>query len=827
MESATLKRYLTGITPLAVLSALLLAALLMMSAATQNSAVFGRMYSSLLLVNVLGIILLLALIALNLLHLIAQYRARILGSRLMLRLVIVSVVLVVLPVSVVFFFSLQTLNRGIDNWFDVKIEQAMDDALLLGRTALEATKQDLLKNTKDMAVELELSSNKTVLPLLNYLREEYAVTEITLFAQDGRIIASSSQEGLGAGTLVPDRPTEAILTQIRQRQTYANLDAVSDTGLRLRVVVPVYAREVGAPIRILQVLQTLPPRYAKLGESVQSAYAEYQKLLYLRGPLKFGFTLTLSLVALLATLIAVSAAIFFARRLVAPIRELAEGTRAVARGDYRKQIPVKTHDEIGVLVQSFNVMTRRIHRAQSQIKRSQREAEMQRTYLETVLTHLSSGVLSFDQQHVLRTHNAAADQILGADLEAGTGKPLSWMGKTHASLQPFVEAIDKAIASAHTEWQVEVTLTGQSGPRTLLVRGSLLPGPRGKHDGYVVVFDEMTALIQAQRAAAWGEVARRMAHEIKNPLTPIQLSAERIRHKYLHKLADNERQTLDRATRTIVEQVESLKSMVNAFSDYARSALMQAAPINLNDLIRDVVELYKSERHSPNIGADTKPADGGTVTLRRSNTKTGDIDMLPAPVSLKLDLDPDLPRITADPGRLRQVLHNLLLNARGALSGRTKPVISISTRGVRAGEQSYVELVVQDNGPGFPESLMERLFEPYVTDKEKGTGLGLAIVKRIIEEHAGFIQAENLKQGGAGITIRLPVNKAAAVPGDASNNHFNARERGNVPKGKSKRAAQFRWERNWTDEGRPKGGRQGRRASKASRSNPARAEKHT
>ena len=403
-------------------------------------------------------------------------------------------------------------------------------------------------------------------------------------------------------------------------------------------------------------------------------------------------------------------------------------------------------------------MTRRIHRAQSQIKRSQREAEMQRTYLETVLTHLSSGVLSFDQQHILRTHNAAADQILGADLEAGTGKPLSWMGKTHASLQPFVEAIDKAIASVQTEWQVEVTLTGQSGPRTLLVRGSLLPGPRGKHDGYVVVFDEMTALIQAQRAAAWGDVARRMAHEIKNPLTPIQLSAERIRHKYLRKLVDKERQTLDRATRTIVEQVESLKSMVNAFSDYARPALMQAAPINLNDLIRDVVELYKSERHPPNVSAaGTKPAADETVTLRGSNTKSGDIDMLPAPVSLKLDLDPDLPRITADPGRLRQVLHNLLLNARDALSGRAKPVISILTRGIHAGEQPYVELIVQDNGPGFPEPLMERLFEPYVTDKEKGTGLGLAIVKRIIEEHAGFIQAENLKKGGAGITIRLPV----------------------------------------------------------------------
>ena len=348
------ERYFTGIVPLAVLSGLLLAALLMMHAATQNSALFGRVYSLLLLVNVLGIVLLLGMILLNIYRLMEQHRARALGSRLTLRLLVMFVLLSVLPVTVVFFFSIQTLNRGIDNWFDVKVERALDDALLLGRSALEATKQDLVKNAQAMGQELELiptdaRAARTLLSALNSLREQYGVTELTLFSQDGKILASAVEAAPESGTFVPNRPRDTILAQVRQGLAYANLDATGKSGLQLRVVVPVYGREVGSPVRVLQVLQTLAPRYAKLGESVQSAFADYEKLVYLRGPLKFGFTLTLSLVALLTMLVAVWAAIFSARRVVAPIRDLAEATRAVADGDYRKQIPVTSRDEIGIM----------------------------------------------------------------------------------------------------------------------------------------------------------------------------------------------------------------------------------------------------------------------------------------------------------------------------------------------------------------------------------------------------------------------------------------------------------------------------------------------
>jgi PAS domain S-box-containing protein len=761
MERHTLGRLIGGALPLAVLSALLIAALVMMTAATQNSAVFGRLYSWLLVTSVIGIVLLVALIVYNVMHLVGQYRARVPGSRLTLRLLILFVLLAGLPVSGVFFFSIQTLHRGIDNWFDVRIDQALDDALKLGRTTLDAVRQERLKDAQEMAAELEILSFsnrpgagiRTLLPALDSLREQHGVSELALFDTGGRILAASSEAGPEPGSFVPERPREAALTQVRQGQPYANVEVVGRAGLRLRVMVPVYSREVGAPLRVLQVMHALPPRYAKLGESVQSAFAEYEKLDYLRGPLKFGLTLTLSLVALLTLLIAVWAAIFTARRVVAPIRDLAEGTRAVARGNYRLRLPITTHDEIGVLVASFNDMIRRIHSAQTQSRKSRDEAERARAYLETVLAHLSSGVLSLDARGVLRTHNAAAAQILGVTLDGLAGERLARLADDTPLLTPFVQAIEAALAKAEPEWIFEITLDPDGARRVLMLRGTRLPALGGRRGGYVVLFDEVTALIQAQRHAAWGEVARRMAHEIKNPLTPIQLSAERIRHKYLKLLPEEERATLERATHTIVEQVNALKAMVNAFSDYARPTQIETRPVNLNDLVRDVVELYIAGQDRP---ADLTRTD--VVPLRAADGAGAGRTVL-----LRLALDRRLPAITADAGRLRQVLHNLLLNARDALTETARPVIRLTTRTLVEGDRRYVELAIQDNGPGFPAELLPRLFEPYVTTKEKGTGLGLAIVKRIIEEHSGQIRAENLADGGACITLRLPLAEVATA----------------------------------------------------------------
>jgi len=719
----------TRVSPLAVLSVLLAISLGMMSAATQNSALFGDLYSLLLVLNILGVVLLLTLILLSVSKLVRQFRARVMGSRLTLRLFGLFVLLSVVPVAVVYLFSVQAFNRGIDNWFDVRIEQALDSALALGRTALDTTKEDLTRKARDMAAELD-NSTRGLLPTLNALREQHGVFELTLFNQDGKVVSSSTQGAVRGKSVIPDRPGETVFTQARRGEVYAGIEPLGDSGLQLRVLVPVIPRSVGAPMRVLQVLEPLPDRYARLGQNVQAAFAEYEKLFYLRGPLKFGFTLTLSLVALSTLLLAVWAAIYAARKLVTPIRDLAEGTRAVARGDYSQQLPVPVGDELGILVQSFNVMTRRIRRAQGEITRGQREAEIQRTYLETVLTHLSSGVLSFDPRGHLRTHNAAAHQILGVDLLSGEGKTLARLVEMHPGLAPFGVALRELLRKAQTEWQAEVTLPGGAGRRVLMVRGTRLPGLHGRTGGHVVVFDDITALIQAQRDAAWGEVARRLAHEIKNPLTPIQLSAERIRHKCMDGLPERERATLDRATHTIVQQVEAMKAMVNAFSEYARPAQLHIQSVNLNQLVQDVVELYKG----------------------RTN-----------PVRYQLNLDAALPVLQADPGQLRQVLHNLLLNATDALAATDNPTMEIATRTVDEPHGRFVELYVRDNGPGFAPSVLDHLFEPYVTTKDKGTGLGLAIVKKVVEEHNGTLWAGTLKDGGAAFTIRLPADVARAA----------------------------------------------------------------
>lgn len=737
MVRKTLVRLANNPRSLAILSALLVIALFMMNAATQNSHLFGDVYSLLLIINLLGILILLALILFNIHRLYVQFREGIMGSRLTLRLLSMITVLAVVPVVIVFTFSIHAINRGIDSWFDVKVEQALDGALLLGRLTLDAKKQELLSKTKEISQQLQKTSGHLAISALSILRDQNNIAELTLFSEDGKIIATAGQE---SDTLVPDQPDEAVMSQIRKGLSYVGLDAISEDDLRMRVVVPVYSDDINALPRVLQALQPLPNRYATLGKNVQSSYAEYEKLIYLRGPLKFGFTLSLGLIALITVLISIWASIFASRRVLAPLRDLAEGTTAVANGNYRKQLPVSSNDELGVLVKSFNDMTERIRKAQLQTRRSQREAESQRAYLETVLAHLSSGVLSIDAKHRMQGLNSAAGILLGLDLDQVRQKSLEEVSETEPRLKPFFNTIEESLAGEDLEWQSEVILPEEPGRKILLLRGSRLSGNQQE---YIIVFDDVTAIIQSQRDAAWSEVARRLAHEIKNPLTPIQLSAERIRHKLMPDLEEDAKNTLDRSTRTIVEQVDSLKEMINAFTNYARPLKIHFEELDLNELIRDVVELYKSQS--------------------RKELKT----------DIQLELDPNLPDIRADSGRLRQVLHNLLLNCQDALVKTENPKIFIHTRPGTKSAHDTIEMVVADNGPGFPKSLMDNIFEPYVTSKEKGTGLGLAIVKKIAEEHNGSLVAANREQG-AEIRVILPIQARSETSAD---DHGDVREK--------------------------------------------------
>ena len=727
MDIAKLRRFGSGALPVALLSILLLSSLFLMSAATQNSEQFGRLYMALLVVNLLGLISLLVLITSNLLRLRRQYRNRATGSRLTVRLMLMFVLLSLAPVSLVYYFSLGFIQRGIDSWFDVRVERTLDDALALSRASLETRSRELMKRTEQMSSKLQLSDEAGLPQLLDELRMSDSASELTLFMGGGHVVASSS---INPADIVPDLPDESVIRQVRQSgSAYVTLDPMSDSGLYVRVVTQVPATTPLLDTRFLQALYPISDRVSVLANSVESAYTQYQQLLLLRDPLKNSFILMLSLVLLLGVLMAVWLAFFSARRLVTPIRVLAIGTRAVAAGDYTKRLPMHSGDELGFLVESFNDMTLKIAHAQEDVRNSQLRAEQERAYLWAVLARLSSGVLTLDVNRTVYTVNVAAGHILGVESKACIGYELDEIVKRYEYLKNFANAITPHLAKLSSDkkgkgdWREEVIFYGATGRQVLTCGGAALPGDEG---GYVIVFDDVTNLVQAQRDAAWGEVARRLAHEIKNPLTPIQLSAERLRHKYLKTMNAEDAEVLDKSTHTIVQQVEVMKEMVQAFSEYARTPKLELRPLALNYLIDEVLDLYRNNR----VG-----------------------------VIIVTDLQDDLPLVSVDSGRMRQLLHNLIKNALEAMVDDSMK-IELVTRAFSERGVSMVELLVLDSGPGIPAAILENIFEPYVTAKPKGSGLGLAIVKKIVEEHSGVIWAEN-SEHGACMTIRLPVAQSS------------------------------------------------------------------
>jgi nitrogen fixation/metabolism regulation signal transduction histidine kinase len=702
------------------LSIVLLVASILLSQSAKNDDLFGDHYVALIVLNVAGIAILAILTFFQIRRLVIQFRNRTLGSRLTLHFIGTFVILAVVPLAMVYYFSVQFLNRSIDSWFGVQIEQALDDALLLGRSTLEATKLDVIQQARKTARLIETTTSSFQLyNLLDRLREAGEFEEMSLHSASGRILASSSKMAI---SLVPDAPDKQVLGKVRRDRIFAEFEPTQDSGLILRVAIPVPGLGVSTPARVLQVLHRLPLRYSRLGESVESASTEYEKLKYLRGPLTVSFVLMLTLITVMTLLIALWASIVLVQRLVAPLRDLAEGTQAVARGDYNKQLPVQSGDELGVLVDSFNRMTREIGNTQQVALESQQSAEAEHAYLNTVLTHLSAGVLSFDGQQHLRTYNAAAQRILEANLENFIGTGINPLRDALPGAATLLDAVGKGMRQQTKEWQREISVTGANGRYVLICSGTRLD-TESVDPGYVVVFEDATELLKAQRDAAWGEVARRLAHEIKNPLTPIQLSAERIRNKYLSSVDPEQREILDRSTRTIVQQVEAMKTMVNAFTEYAQPAPLQLLLIDINQLVTDTVEFFRSG-----------------VT----------------PIKLLTDLDTKLGQTRADPNALRQVLNNLVINAQDALEGDSGEV-TISTR-LNESAQG-ISLTIHDNGPGFDPQAIDRIFEPYVTSKEKGSGLGLAICRRIVEEHGGNIRATNLSNGGAAVIISLPLRQ--------------------------------------------------------------------
>lgn len=684
----------------------------LLSSASANTDLFAHDFPWLLGATGMLVAAMLGLVGYQVVQLRRKMRDGVFGAKLTVRLMLVFGLMALLPGAVVYAVSVQFLSKSIESWFDVRVDNALQSGLNLGQTALDNLQHDLTRKAESMAQILAEKPAGSHPAVLNSLREQNNVQEATLFTERGRLISFSSSERRGWPLVVPDN---GMLSQIRQQRPYSHIENLEGRGLYMRVIVPVNLLSFTEDIRVLQLLQPVPEKLAEDAEAVRLAYQDYQELSLSRLGLKrlYGITLTLALVLTLLTTVAL--AFLISEQMAAPLRALAKGTRAVAKGDFSQMHPVNSRDELGMLTQSFNRMTRQLAEARTATDESRAQIEKSYAYLETVLANLTSGVIAFDEQLRVRSINPAAEEILAVNANALRGlQPYQWTGHAvHIADFAYV-VVSQFQAQPGVAWQQQIVYRDHHNKRILLARGTRLPS--GIDGGYVLVFDDITHLVRAQRDAAWGEVARRLAHEIKNPLTPIQLSAERIERKFAGKLNAVDADTLRRSIQTIVNQVSAMKEMVNAFAEYAKTPKVQLLPVNLNALIGEVLDLY-----------------GHDATIR-------------------LNLAESLPLVMGDAKLLRQVIHNLLQNAQDALVGEPHPYIEILTQTI----EHDVQLLISDNGSGLPLGMLESLFEPYATTKPKGTGLGLAIVKKIIEEHQGMIRLENRTEGGVMVGVRLP-----------------------------------------------------------------------
>jgi len=690
---------------------LLLLTLQLASDTILNPQSAGATYYTLLLkVNALGLFILIVVIGINLVQLLIKLRRNEPGAKLTSRMLGIFTVLAITPVLIVFYYSLQFLYKGIDNWFDTEIESALHDSLDLSRASLKIRERDLTRKTRQMLVDIRQEETTLLAVSLDKIRAANQADELTLMRQDGTIIATSSTDS----AIIPERLTQNMLFSLQQGTDVAILEPLKEDQLYLRVVVT----EATSAL-LLQALYPIPERLVSLGDSVEEALEKHGRLSYMREHIKTNFTWTLSSVLMFSLFAAILAAFVSAQRLVAPIQELAQGTAAIAAGNYEQKIEFQRKDDLGFLVISFNQMSENIAQARDAAARSQRLVEDQRAYLQSILSGLSSGVLTFDPKGQLITANPAAGDILKVDFAPLLNQSEQAL-MADLRLALFFPPILQRINTHKSEWREEICLPAAGNKQILFCRGTPLVSAGGEVTGYVVVLEDVTQLIQAQRDAAWGEVARRLAHEIKNPLTPIQLSAERLRHKYLKTMAEKDAKVLDRATSTIIAQVGTLKEMVDAFAAYAKKPEIKKTQLDINQVVSEAAEFYQTQQHG----------------------------------ALEMCLGENIPVILADSGRLRQIMNNLLKNAFEAIEERTEGRIIVRTTYLE--HEPCINLAIEDNGPGFSDAVHGHVFEPYKTTKLKGTGLGLAIVKKIVEEHGGDIDAENTTSGAC-VTIHLPI----------------------------------------------------------------------
>jgi PAS domain S-box-containing protein len=717
------RRLVLRVLPITVALVVLLVSLILVSNVQQDASGLNQPYVWVLVLTVFALLVVTAAIFHRVISLTKKVREHAPGAMLSARWVRYFLVLSLPPALIVYFFSAYFLTQTVDSWFDVGVESALADSLELGQQFLENRTLEVRNQVRRLTREIDNPGDDADAVRTTLLANVSASgpLELSVMEGDGRMLASANINMLAD---LPERPGDYALLQALDRGEYAVAEPMADGILKIRVIQRLPFNVPGGQGYLLQAIYPLPESITTLASEIEREYHRYQNLSFLREPLKQSFILILSLVLLLTVLLAILAALNVSRKLVSPISKLAQATREIAAGDLTYAIQAETRDELGFLVQSFNEMTEALTSASTEAELSRAQLQSQSEYLETVLGSLTAGVLTLDNDLNIVTANVAAEEVLGMPGGFFAGQALPERAESAPVLAPLAELIEYQVKRGPAEWQREIRLQAHGQTKILLVRGSRLSGEVSQAGGAVIVFDDVTMLNQAQREAAWAEVARRLAHEVKNPLTPIRLAAERLRMKLMSQLAEQDRSILERATGTIVSQVESLRSLVDAFGDYAQGPQLERKPIVFDELIKDVVALYQHEDQRVRF-------------------------------HLKLIAGP--PGLSADGGQIRQLLHNLVVNSSEAVAEDKQAEVHIRTRLITQAGKKWLEMEVSDRGPGYPQAVLEKPFEPYVTFKAQGSGLGLAICRKIVSEHDGRITIHNPAAGGACTTIILPV----------------------------------------------------------------------
>lgn len=720
---SSLRKHIWQWLPLVLIVTLLVVSLSLLNMATLSQEKAKNYGSWHLYLSAFILLLLSSIILFNLVKIFYQWRTRQAGSRFTLRLMSGFLVLGLLPALIVSLFAVNLIGERIDRWFSVPIDNALGDSLELSEMALKTRNRQHLVELDRLAFAMRNLDPQDIPPLLEQFLLLGADEVFLLDSNQGMVALATTK----TSTLIPRMPNQKVFQTLKVREHYQTLEPNNESLSSLLAIRVYYGGGYNREEGVLTARFPISEREKSLSDSVSRARDEYKSFSFQRDVVKDAFRLIILVIMVMTVLFALWAAFIFSRRLTRPVRTLVEGTLAVAAGDLEKKLPVSDRDDFSLLARSFNTMTKRLSDAQQEREQARRLLQQEHDYLHVVLEHLSSGVMTLDENGIIRRINTAASTILHQPLQVHVGQTLPELCDSLPDMHPFLEVVQPHLLELgkQGEWQEEIALTTESGRLLLVCRGAPLPAVTSGQQGSVLVFDDVTDLIQAEHDAAWSEVARRLAHEIKNPLTPIQLSAERL-HRKLGKLLDEESASfLTRMTNTIIQQVDNLKTMVNAFSEYARAPALHLQRVDLNALVQEVAELY-----------------------RMSESK----------VAIKLALDEQLPNLRLDNNRIRQLLVNLIKNALEALEDNRVEAGTIILSTQRLDSIGQASLCIHDNGPGIPVELLPRLFEPYVTTKHKGTGLGLAIVKKIVEEHAGHLGARNHEEGGAMISIRFPLD---------------------------------------------------------------------